>query len=67
MGQHAEATSGRVLRALVLVVVVIVAFLFGMLVERLQSHAERDEMLRRYDQALKEHRERVMQAEKQKP
>jgi len=41
-----------------------VAFLGGMLVERLQSHAERDAMLRRYDQALREHRARVMEAEK---
>jgi hypothetical protein len=41
-----------------------VAFLAGMLTERLQAHAERDAMLRRYDQALREHRARVMEAEK---
>jgi hypothetical protein len=41
-----------------------VAFLGGMLVERLQFHAERDAMLQRYDQALREHRARVMDAEK---
>ena len=41
-----------------------VAFLAGMLAERLQSHAERDAMLRRYEQALREHRIRVMEAEK---
>jgi hypothetical protein len=42
-----------------------VAFLAGMLAERLQLHAERDAMLQRYDQALREHRARVMEAEKQ--
>ena len=53
-----------VLEGLALVVIVVVAFLAGMLVERLQSHAERDDMLRRYDQALKEHRSLLMEAEK---
>jgi hypothetical protein len=54
----------RVLQSLTLVVLVLVAFLAGMLVERLHSHAERDEMLRRYDQALREHRTLMMEAEK---
>lgn len=54
----------RVFQALILVVAMAVAFLGGMLVERLQGHAERDAMLRRYDQALREHRARVMEAEK---
>jgi hypothetical protein len=54
----------RVFLALILVIAMAVAFLGGMLVERLQSHAERDAMLRRYDQALREHRARIMEAEK---
>jgi hypothetical protein len=54
----------RVFQTLILVVAMAVAFLGGMLVERLQFHAERDAMLRRYDQALREHRARVMEAEK---
>ena len=54
----------RVFQALILVVAMAVAFLGGMLVERLHSHAERDAMLRRYDQALRDHRARVMEAEK---
>jgi membrane protein implicated in regulation of membrane protease activity len=58
------ARARRVFQALILVVVMSVIFLAGMLVERLQSHAERDAMLRRYDQALREHRARVMEAEK---
>jgi membrane protein implicated in regulation of membrane protease activity len=61
----AWSRSRSALGALALVVVVVVAFLAGMLVERLISHAERDDMLRRYDQALREHRARVMETEKQ--
>jgi hypothetical protein len=53
-----------VLGGLALVAIVVVAFLAGMLVERLSSHAERDAMLRRYDQALKEYRSLQMEAEK---
>ncbi len=59
-----SARARRVVQALILVVVMAVAFLAGMLAERLQSHAERDAMLRRYEQALREHRIRVMEAEK---
>ena len=58
------ARARRVFQALILVVAMALAFLAGMLVERLQSHAERDAMLQRYDQALREHRARVMEAEK---
>ncbi len=59
-----SARARRVFQTLILVVAMAVAFLGGMLVERLQFHAERDAMLRRYDQALREHRARVMEAEK---
>ena len=62
---RAWSRSRSALGALALVVVVVVAFLAGMLVERLISHAERDDMLRRYDQALREHRACVMETEKQ--
>ena len=54
----------RVWQALILLVVMAVAFLAGMLTERLQSHAERDAMLQRYDRALREHRARTMETEK---
>jgi len=50
----------RVLQGLALVVIVLVAFFAGMLAERLQSHAQRDDMLRRYDRALQEHRSLIM-------
>jgi len=53
-----------VLQGLALAVIVLVAFLAGMLVERLQSHAQRDDMLRRYDRALREHRSLIMESEK---
>jgi len=55
----------RVLQTLILLGALAVAFLAGMLVERLQSHAERDAMLERYERALREHRARVMDAERQ--
>jgi len=53
-----------VLEGLALTVIVVVAFLVGMLVERLRGHAERDDMLRRYDRALQEHRSLLMETEK---
>jgi len=65
MSAMAAPNSTRVLKGLALAVVVLVAFFGGMLVERLQFHAQRDEMLRRYDKALHDYQERLMQAEKQ--
>jgi hypothetical protein len=59
-----SARARRVFQALILLGAMAVAFLGGMLLERLQFHAERDAMLRRYDQAIREHRARVMEAEK---
>lgn len=59
-----SARARRVFQALILFGAMAVAFLGGMLLERLQFHAERDAMLRRYDQAIREHRARVMEAEK---
>ncbi|HKW95535.1 MAG TPA: hypothetical protein VJX92_26850 [Methylomirabilota bacterium] len=55
-----------VLEGLALTVIVVVAFLAGMLVERLLAHAERDDMLRRYDRALQEHRSLIMETEKRR-
>ncbi len=65
MADPAALKSTRVLKGLALVVVVIVTFFAGMLVERLLYHAQRDEMLRRYNKALHDYQERLMQAEKQ--
>ncbi len=67
MSDPTASKSTRVLKGLALAVVVLVAFFAGILVERLQYHAQRDEMLKRYDKALHDYQERLMQAEKQKP
>ena len=57
--------TARVLGVLALVAVIVVAFFAGVLVERLRFDAQRTDMLRRYDQALRQHQEQIMQAEKQ--
>ena len=44
--------------------VVAMAFLAGMLVERLRLDAKREEMLRRYDQVLQQYRDQQMRSEK---
>jgi hypothetical protein len=64
MSPPAPHRSGHVLKALALVVIVIVAFFAGVLVERLRLDAKRDDMLRRYDQALKQHQKQIMDSEK---
>jgi hypothetical protein len=60
-----EATgSHRVLRGLAVLSVIVMAFLAGMLVERLRLDAQREDMLRRYDQVLRQYREQQMISEK---
>ena len=60
-----EATrSHRVLRGLAVLSVIAMAFLAGMLVERLRLDAQREDMLRRYDQVLRQYREQQMTSEK---
>lgn len=66
MSAAAASNSTRVLKGLALAAVVLVAFFAGMLTERLQFHTQRDEMLKRYDKALHDYQERLMQAEKQR-
>jgi hypothetical protein len=56
--------SHRVLKALAALTVVAMAFLAGMLVERLRLDARREDMLRRYDQVLQQYREQQMLSEK---
>jgi Na+/H+ antiporter NhaB len=53
-----------VLRRLAVLAVVAMAFLAGMLVERLRLDAKREEMLRRYDQVLQQYRDQQMRSEK---
>ena len=64
MGDRSGLGSRRVLKALALLVIVLVAFLAGVLLERLRFDSQRADMLRRYDRALREHREQIMQSEK---
>ncbi len=60
-----EATrSHRVLRGLTVLSLIAMAFLVGMLVERLRLDARREDMLRRYDQVLRQYREDQMISEK---
>jgi uncharacterized membrane protein YccC len=60
-----EATrSRRVLRGLAVLAVMALAFLAGMLVERLRLDARREDMLRRYNQVLQQYRDQQMRSEK---
>jgi hypothetical protein len=47
-----------------MLVLVTMAFLAGMLVERLRLDARREDMLRRYDQVLQQYRNQQMHSEK---
>ena len=66
MAPKAPSRSGRVLKALAMLGAVTVAFFAGVLAERLRFDARRTDMLRRYDQALRQHQEQIMQSEKQR-
>jgi hypothetical protein len=60
-----EATrSHRVLRGFAVLSLIAMAFFAGMLVERLRLDAQREDMLRRYDQVLRQYREQQMISEK---
>ncbi len=56
--------SWPVLRGLAILAVLVMAFLAGMLVERLRLDARREAMLRRYNQVLQQYREQQMLSEK---
>jgi len=56
--------SYGVLRRLAILAVVVMAFLAGMLVERLRLDARREDMLRRYNQVLQQYRDQQMRSEK---
>ncbi len=60
-----QARSRRVLRLLTALVIVLAAFLAGVLTERLRFDVRRNDMLRRYDRTLREHQEQIIQTEKQ--
>jgi hypothetical protein len=52
------------LGALAVVAALVLAFFAGVLFERLRFDAQRTDMLRRYDRALRQHQEQIMQSEK---
>ena len=64
MSGSSDTGSHRVLKGLAVLAVVAMAFLAGMLVERLRLDAQREDMLRRYDQVLRQYREQQMISEK---
>ena len=64
MPRSEPTRSHRVLKGLVALTVVAMAFFAGMLVERLRLDAQREDMLRRYDQVLRQYREDQMSSEK---
>ena len=64
MTGSAPTGSRRVLKGLAALAVVAMAFLAGMLVERLRLDARREDMLRRYDQVLRQYRDQQMRSEK---
>jgi hypothetical protein len=64
MKSKARSRFGRVLTTLIALAVVVIAFFAGILVERVRFDFERTAMLKRYDQALRQHQEQLMQSEK---
>ena len=56
--------SGKALRLLALLVALVVAYFAGVLTERVRFDAQRQDVIQKYDKALKTWREQQMQAEK---
>jgi hypothetical protein len=56
--------SGRVLGAVAVLILMLVAFAAGVATERMRFDAQRGDMLKRWDAALKAHQKQLMQSEK---
>jgi hypothetical protein len=56
--------SGRVLGAVAVLILMLVAFAAGVATERMRFDAQRGDMLKRWDAALKAHQNQLMQSEK---
>ncbi len=66
MGAMDERTRARrVLGAVAILLLVLVAFAAGVATERMRFDAQRGDMLKRWDAALKAHQQRIMQSEKE--
>jgi len=59
-----HAPSSRILKALVAAVALLAAFFAGVLTERLRFDFQRTDMLSRYDRALRQHQEQIIETEK---
>jgi UPF0716 family protein affecting phage T7 exclusion len=55
---------GRVLGVVAVVLLVLAAFAAGVATERMRFDAQRGDMLKRWDSALKAHQKQLMQSEK---
>jgi hypothetical protein len=55
---------GRVLGVVAVVLLVLAAFAAGVATERMRFDAQRGDMLKRWDAALKAHQKQLMQSEK---
>jgi hypothetical protein len=62
-----QARARRVLGALAIVLVVLLAFAAGVATERMRFDAHRGDLLKRWDSALKAHQKQIMQSEKERP
>jgi hypothetical protein len=59
-----RAGSGRVLVAVAVLLLMLAAFAAGVATERMRFDAQRGDMLKRWDAALKAHQKQLMQSEK---
>jgi len=60
-----RARSRRVLGTVAILLLVLVAFAAGVATERMRFDAQRGDMLKRWDAALKAHQKQIMQSEKE--
>lgn len=64
MGERGSSWSARLLTALAVLGIALAAYLAGVLTERMRFDSRRDEVLQRYNQALKQHQKQIMESEK---
>ena len=64
-GVSERARSRRVLGGMAILLLVLLAFAAGVATERMRFDAQRGDMLKRWDAALKAHQKQIMQSEKE--
>lgn len=57
--------SRRVLGAVIVLILLLAAFAAGVATERMRFDAQRGDLLKRWDSALKAHQKQIMQSEKE--